>query len=1200
MDVLGLLSNISQVVDLLIKIGVMCSIYCVDVKNAPRDVRRLLKEVDRLTVVIKELELLLKSTKGSSKLESPGLRQAVFDLRRLLAELVAKLDLGAKHARAVWPFTKRDVHDLVAEIERQKANITLNINIEQTSILLNVHQELVLSKLRVAEAATFDSSVDGEESYCLQGTRSSIIEQIQHWSINPNSQSVFWLNGMAGTGKSTISRTIAQSFANEGVLGASFFFKSGEGDRGRTAFFFTTIAAQLVRRIPSLAPHIREILDIDASIHEKSLNDQFQTLILDPLKKNSECWPSAALLVVIDALDECGSEENMRLLINVFSKAQLTDKPRLKFFVTSRPELPIRLGFGEIGGKYDNLLLAAVPIPTIEHDLDLFMRHQLHIIKTDYNMSVTEHRKISPDWPGEDVVRKLVAAAVPLFIMAATICRFLKDRRLGGPQHQLSKILEYQKVQTSGLDMTYLPILDRLVVGLSSSTRQEVLNKFQYLIGSIVTLAQPLSIGSLSHVLGISTDVVEDQLDLLHSVLSVPSDLDTPGHYDQRLTQKSSMLIYLLQSALSLMDRSAESVYMIDDLLNKIEGANAQMIGNLLQDARRFVLANVAALDKAPLQIYSSALIFTPKESTVRTLFKASIPSWISSLPTMQHHWDPCLATVENHYPWRSHILTYPTGDKFLSLMGYTMKIWNIKTTSCLEIHQNVLSESVKFSPDGRELFYLSASGISGHNVLRIIEAATKGCIAEFSGHTDTITYAAFSEDTQRLASASRDGTVKIWDEPTRKCLATYDYGSSHQIIGFSPNGLTFLMISKFKGIQLLDSTKTASKLTVSVHDNVRAAAFSPDSRTLVYVNSDGIITFLDLLSGTTLEGEGANSAAGTGAEGLVFFSDSNRLISPMKRQVYSGHHVGIWNTSNATCDFLLKGHRASISYIILSKDEKRITSASYDKTIRVWDAQVGTCIAIYDGHDEPINSIAYSADERLLISANTNSDFKVWDTSLESQGKADGHESAVLEVVFSPDKKRIITTSGDRTVKLWDVAIGKCIATGINHRLFAWIPMMVPQDIPSAPFDHIMNTHGLFGWPRSVKFCSNSSKFLSASESPRNDELKLWDSRTGEYEFLLQRGEHAIMSVAFSPDGTTIASTSRDGKLMCWDAVTRKLHTSFGDQTYGISSSAYSPDGTQLVLACDDGANICIGHRRLGISDRSRFPPRASPVDRD
>jgi hypothetical protein len=136
MDVLGLFSNISQVVDLLIKIGVMCSIYCFDVKNAPKEVRLLLREVDRLTVVVKELEILLNGSKGATKIESPVLRQTVFDLRKLLAELVAKLDLGAKNTstRAMWPFKKREIHDIIATIDRQKANILLNMSIEQTYV----------------------------------------------------------------------------------------------------------------------------------------------------------------------------------------------------------------------------------------------------------------------------------------------------------------------------------------------------------------------------------------------------------------------------------------------------------------------------------------------------------------------------------------------------------------------------------------------------------------------------------------------------------------------------------------------------------------------------------------------------------------------------------------------------------------------------------------------------------------------------------------------------------------------------------------------------------------------------------------------------------------------------------------------------------------------------------------------------------
>ena len=68
---------------------------------------------------------------------------------------------------------------------------------------------------------------------CLHGTRVEILREIDVWSKNADGASIFWLNGMAGTGKSTIARTAARAFENEGRLGASFFFSRGEGDLGR-------------------------------------------------------------------------------------------------------------------------------------------------------------------------------------------------------------------------------------------------------------------------------------------------------------------------------------------------------------------------------------------------------------------------------------------------------------------------------------------------------------------------------------------------------------------------------------------------------------------------------------------------------------------------------------------------------------------------------------------------------------------------------------------------------------------------------------------------------------------------------------------------------------------------------------------------------------------------------------------------------
>jgi hypothetical protein len=122
--------------------------------------------------------------------------------------------------------------------------------------ILDIHQKIVLDKLRSADNAEFDSHDEEHNARCYQGTRVELLRQIDTWASNRGSERIFWLNGMAGTGKSTISRTVAETFADKGDLGASFFFKRGEGDRGHAGMFMTTIATQLIQKVPSLAPHV--------------------------------------------------------------------------------------------------------------------------------------------------------------------------------------------------------------------------------------------------------------------------------------------------------------------------------------------------------------------------------------------------------------------------------------------------------------------------------------------------------------------------------------------------------------------------------------------------------------------------------------------------------------------------------------------------------------------------------------------------------------------------------------------------------------------------------------------------------------------------------------------------------------------------------------------------------------------------------
>lgn len=384
-------------------------------------------------------------------------------------------------------------------------------------------------RIPIAKGAGFDSHADEHNARCLKDTRVDVLRSIYDWIENPKSKTVYWLNGMAGTGKSTISRTVAMAQHKKGDLGASFFFKRGETDRGNAAKFVTTLARQLALSVPAVASFIKKALDADAAIVDKSMREQFKQLIQEPLLQASaepSCAPSA-VIVVVDALDECDRDRDIWMLIDLFSKAILPHS-RLRVFLTSRPDLPIRLGFSRIQGSYETLILHEMAVQIVAGDIHLFLINEFAQIRTDFNRTVGELQKLSLNWPGEDVIQTLTQMAVPLFIFAATVCRFVNDRK-ESPRSRLKSILESRnKKYGSQLDQTYGPILKSLVTGVSKHDAEEIIDKFKTIIGAIATLASPLSVEAISQILECPSDDVWARLDGLHSVLSVPSTPKAP------------------------------------------------------------------------------------------------------------------------------------------------------------------------------------------------------------------------------------------------------------------------------------------------------------------------------------------------------------------------------------------------------------------------------------------------------------------------------------------------------------------------------------------------------------------------------------------------------------------------------------------------------------------------------------------------
>lgn len=323
---------------------------------------------------------------------------------------------------------------------------------------------------------------------------------------------------MAGTGKSTISRTVAGRLKEQERLAGSFFFKRGEESRGNAKLLFPTLVKQLRVAIPQLGPHIQRAVDDDPDISERVLREQFEKLVLQPLLVNNQGRP-AIMVIVIDALDECDNEDDIRVILRLLPQVQKSRPTHLRFLITSRPELPIRLGLRAVADEYQDLILHKIPQTVVKHDIRLYFEQKFAQLR--------QERPLPSDFPGCLTISTLVDKAVPLFISAATLYRFISDKRTN-PERRLRAILADETSYASNMDSTYKPVLNQLLMGQNERETQQLVEIFKDVVGAIVLLATPLSTKALAQLMEMDVVDIQVHVELLHSVLDIPTDVDEP------------------------------------------------------------------------------------------------------------------------------------------------------------------------------------------------------------------------------------------------------------------------------------------------------------------------------------------------------------------------------------------------------------------------------------------------------------------------------------------------------------------------------------------------------------------------------------------------------------------------------------------------------------------------------------------------